>query len=208
MSEMAGVVGRARAIADEVLFPRALEVDGADAVPLEHLDLLAREGFYGLVGPPEHGGMGADFPTMCAVVEALASGCLTTAFVWVQHLGALWRTAACGNASLRDEWLRPMCAGERRAGIALAALRPGPPRLVARPVEGGWVFDGSAPWVTGWGRIDATLTAAMTEDGRVVRALVDARDGAYPRESAEAREGATISARRLRVVAANASGTV
>ena len=51
---------------------------------------------------------------------------------------------------LADEWLAPMCRGERRAGIALAgrlAVRPG---LQAQAVEGGWLFSGAAPWVTGY----------------------------------------------------------
>jgi hypothetical protein len=36
------------------------------------------------------GGLEADFGDICAVAERLASGCLTTTFVWVQHLGAVF----------------------------------------------------------------------------------------------------------------------
>lgn len=80
-----GLVERARDIAGTVLFPAALDVDASPRVPSGHLDLLAREGFYGLAVPAEAGGAGADYPTLCLVAEAFASGCLTTAFVWIQH---------------------------------------------------------------------------------------------------------------------------
>jgi alkylation response protein AidB-like acyl-CoA dehydrogenase len=77
------VVETAQRLADEVLFPAALATDAADAVPVELLDALAEAGLSGLAGPTAAGGLDADFSTVCTVVEALASGCLTTAFVWV-----------------------------------------------------------------------------------------------------------------------------
>jgi 23S rRNA (uracil1939-C5)-methyltransferase len=39
----------------------------------------------------------------------------------------------------------------------LAGERPGPPELSATTTAGGLVLHGAAPWVTGWGRIDAVL---------------------------------------------------
>jgi hypothetical protein len=60
-------VGTAQALADEVLFPAALETDAADVVPVRLLDALADAGLYGV-------GAETDFATVCAVQEALASG--------------------------------------------------------------------------------------------------------------------------------------
>ena len=190
------VVETAQRLADEVLFPAALATDAADAVPVELLDALAGAGLYGLAGPVSAGGLDADFETVCAVVEALASGCLTTAFVWVQHIGAVLAVASSENTVLRDEWLAPLCRGERRTGLALGGAVPGPARLIARETDGGWAFDGSSPFVSGWGRIDVVHTAARTDDGRVVWALVDAR------------EDATFEVDRLELAALNATATV
>ena len=75
---------------------------------------------------------------------------------------------------MRD-WTAALSRGERRAGLAGAAV-PGPAQLVARETADGWNFDGVAPFGSGWGRIDAAHTAARTKDGRVVWALVDARE--------------------------------
>ena len=47
----------ARELATEVLAPAAMRVEASERVPPEHLDLLAAEGFYGLAGPREAGGL-------------------------------------------------------------------------------------------------------------------------------------------------------
>jgi alkylation response protein AidB-like acyl-CoA dehydrogenase len=193
---MEPIVERARAIADHVLFPTAMVTDAADLLPVSHLDLLAHEGFYGIAGPSDVGGMDVDPSTTAAVVESLASGCLTTTFVWLQHRNPVRAVAASQTPGLRDRWLAPLCRGERRAGIALAGNRPGPPILRAtRTAAGDVLLDGEAPWVSGWGLVDVVLVTARIDDA-VVSMLVDPRDAP------------TLQVEHLRLVGANASGTV
>lgn len=169
------VIRQAREIADELLFPRALETDASDIVPKENLDALADAGLYGVIGPPEAGGLGAGFDTFLEVIEVLAGGCLSTAFIWIQHHGVLRAAATSSTRGLRERWLGPMCRGEVRAGIALAGLLAGPARVAARRVDLGWTFTGTAPWVTGLGRIDVIQVAGLDGAGGVVFGLVDAR---------------------------------
>jgi alkylation response protein AidB-like acyl-CoA dehydrogenase len=189
------VLTTAERLADEVLFPAALATDTADTVPVDLLDTLAEAGLYGLSGPVSAGGLDADFPTACSVVEKLASGCLTTTFVWVQHLGAVIAAAGSDNAAIRD-WVSPLCRGQRRAGLALGGAIAGRPLLRARETENGWTFTGTSPYVSGWNRIDVIHTAARTDDGRLVWALIDAR------------ESATLMVERLTLVALTATATV
>ena len=189
------VLTAAQRLADEVLFPAALATDMADAVPVDLLDALAEAGLYGLSGPASAGGVDADFPTVCSVVEELASGCLTTTFVWVQHLGAVIAAAGSDNAAIR-EWVSPLCRGQRRAGLALGGAIPGRPLLRAREAENGWTFTGTSPYVSGWDRVDVIHTAARTDDERLVWALIDAR------------ESATLIVERLTLVGLNATATV
>jgi alkylation response protein AidB-like acyl-CoA dehydrogenase len=190
----AAILERARRIADEVLFPAAMAVDGADRVPAGHLDLLASEGFYGLAGPASCGGLDASPATAHRVIETLASGCLTTAFVWLQHHGAV--RAARADPALGDRWLRPLCGGARRAGLALGGALPGPPLLRASAVHGGYLLDGVSPWVTGWDMIDTLHAAARDQQGNVVTALLDVTGAP------------ALSAEPLRMVAVTASSTV
>jgi alkylation response protein AidB-like acyl-CoA dehydrogenase len=195
VSEPVSIVGIAHRLADEVLFPAALATDAAETVPVELLDALAAAGLYGLTGPASAGGLDADFMAVCGVVEALASGCLTTTFVWAQHIGAVIAAASSENEAI-GEWVAPLCSGERRAGLALGGAVAGPPMLEARETKDGWVFTGASPFVSGWGRIDVIHTAARTDDGRLVWAFVDAK------------ETETLGVQRLELVALNATATV
>jgi hypothetical protein len=166
----------ARRIADDVLFPAALAVDAGDPVLGSHLDLLAEKGFYGLAAPepPATPDLLPGTSFVGRVVEILASGCLTTALVWGQHHSAVMAAARTSNEAIRDTYLAAMASGRCRAGLAGTTARPGPALLRATPVDGGWIFDGLAPWVTGWGMIDIVHAVGRDERDMVVWALLDA----------------------------------
>lgn len=188
-------VAIAEELAEQVLFPAALTTDRAELVPIENLDALASAGLYGMFGPVELGGMGADLVTASATVERISSGCLTTALVWLQHHG-LVGNLLLGAGPLRDAWLGELCTGERRAGIVFAGLLPGPSSLHATPDDGGWIIDGRAPWVSGWGRIDTLQVAARGPDDTVVTVAFGDLD--LP----------GLTARRHKLAVLDASGTV
>ena len=181
-------VDAAREFADEVLFPTANEIDALPVIPRQRLDLLAEHGWYGLSAPAA----GLERHEAWPVMEAFAGGCLTTTFVWMQHLGAP-PACAFGPEHLRS-WVAPLASGERRSTVVFAGLLPHAP-LKARPADGGWILDGYAPWVSAWGLVDVILVAARTPDDDVVWLLVDASaDG--------------LEATPHRLLAVNASATV
>ncbi len=189
------VVETARRLADEVLFPRANDVDRSGSIPEAQLDALAEAGLYGLFSPVECGGLGLDRPTIELVQETLAGGCLTTAFIWTQHAGPA-RASAASAGAMRDRWASLLAGGSAKGGVAFAhLLRPGEPLIIAEPQGGEWIFTGTAPFVTGWGNVDVVLTAARHGDD-VVWAMIDAE------------ESTTLSARRLRLTAVDSSVTV
>jgi alkylation response protein AidB-like acyl-CoA dehydrogenase len=189
------IVRKAQEIADAVLFPAALATERSELAGRALLDVLAEAGLYGIDGPPEYGGLDTDVATHSAVVEALASGCLTTTFIWNQHHTPVRTVRASKDEALRAEWLPRLCSGSVRSGVALGGTRAGLPQLKAREIEGGWLLDGVIPFQTGWGRIDVILVTARTDDGRVVRGLIDAA------------ESPSLQRRPLALIAANASGT-
>ena len=165
----------ARAVADQILFPAAAQVDQSALVPRGHLRALGAAGLHGLYGPADVG-IGADQVSARPVMEAVSGGCGATSFVWQQHHGALRRLAA-GDGPARERWLAPACSGEVMAGIGFAYLRrPGPPLVRATPVGDGWRLDGRAPWITGWGLVDILVIMARTEDDRVVTVAFDRLD--------------------------------
>lgn len=154
----------------------APDVDRAETVPLEHLNLLADLGLYGAFAPVAEGGLGFGLKELCAVAEELAAACLASTFVWIQHLRLL-ASVLDGSASellatMKDRVVR----GEVKGGVALAGLLPGPPRLSATPALEGWTLHGSAPWVSGWGIVDELFVAARGPDNTIVNALVTPRN--------------------------------
>ena len=197
---MASMLERAGAIADDVLFPAALDVDAAGVIPRSHFDLLAEEGFYGLAGQPEHSGIKVDFPSLVSILETLCGGCLTTTFTWIQHHSVVRGLTGTRNVDLQEKYLSAAIRGEVRGGVAFAGAIPRPPRLWATATEGGWLLNGEAPFVSGWGIIDVLLIAARDTaggpQGAIVSGLVDAVAG----------EGITVE--ELRLIAAQGSNTV
>lgn len=184
------LVESAQSLAEELLFPAALDVDVAPFVPQAHFDRIAAAGLYGLEAAE------IDPVDRHLVVESLASGCMSTAFVWIQHHRALRWILDSADPRIRERWLDSLYSGQAKAGLALGGVRPPVPSLIAQRVSGGWVMDGSVPWVTGWGMIDVLFIGAVAEEDSQVWALID------PRASTG------ITAQPLSLVAANSSGTV
>lgn len=197
---MAGMLERAGAIADDVLFPAALDVDAEGVIPRSHFDLLAEEGFYGLAARPEHSGIEIDFPSFVSILETLCGGCLTTTFTWIQHHSVVRGLTGTRNVDLQEKYLGAAIRGEMRGGVAFAGAIPQPPRLWATATEGGWLLNGEAPLVSGWGIIDVLLIAARDTaggpQGTIVSGLV------------EAAAGGGITAKELWLIAAQGSNTV
>ncbi|MGH3764352.1 MAG: acyl-CoA dehydrogenase family protein [Pseudonocardiaceae bacterium] len=194
---------RAHTIAEEVLFPAAIEVDALGMIPRSHFDLLAEEGFYGLAAGPEHGGIEVDIPSLVGILETLVSGCLATTFTWMQHHGVVRGLAGTANTELRDKYFGAAIRGELRGGVAYAGAIPQPPRLWATATGGGWLLNGAAPLVTGWGIVDVlqvsarnTAIRAGESAGTIISGLVDAA------------AGAGIAVEEFRMVAAQGSNTV
>jgi alkylation response protein AidB-like acyl-CoA dehydrogenase len=190
------IVQVAQGVADDVLFPAALATEASDAVPRELLDALAQAGLYGLPAPASVGGFDADLLTMCAVLEALSSGCLSTAFLWMQHVGLVRALSVTDNAELAARWLGPLARGEIRAGLALGGALPRPALRVQPDGGGGWRLDGVSPFVSGWGLVDVLHVAARTPDDEIAWLLV------------EVTEGPALRAERIRLAALDATATV
>ena len=187
------MVERARRFADDRLFAESLRTDVSAVPPTHLLDEMRDHGFYGIFSPVEVGGSGLTAPERHLVIEALAGGCLTSTFIWQQHGAAAAATAGCAGDAAR--YAPELASGRLRAGVAFAhLLRPGAPSLVATPSVDGWILEGVAPYVTGWGHVDLVLVAARHET-EIVWVLVDG----------VATE--TVSTERLRLLAVDGSST-
>ncbi|MGI8808324.1 MAG: acyl-CoA dehydrogenase family protein [Acidimicrobiales bacterium] len=178
-SASARPVAAARSLAAELLAPAAEATDRAAIVPPDHLRALARAGLCGLFCPPT-----ASLAATREIFEVLAGACGVTFFVWVQHHAPVRMLAGSPNEALRRRHLDDLCTGRVLGGVAFAYLRrPGPAAVVARPVAGGYVIDGEAPWVTSWGLAGLYSVAARLGD-EVIYVVVEGAQSEALRPSA------------------------
>lgn len=82
---MSDYVDQLQRIIDEVVVPRAVEVDATAAFPREALEALGRVGILGLVVSTGIGGGGQGLRQAADVIRRLAGACGSTAMVVLMH---------------------------------------------------------------------------------------------------------------------------
>ncbi|MET8829230.1 acyl-CoA dehydrogenase family protein [Streptomyces sp. NPDC004610] len=195
------LVDRARRLAHDLLAPQAQRVDRTE-VPPSHLAAIRESGVLGVSAPVAYGGAGAPDAVAREIAEILAGACCATWFVQTQHHTPV-RLLARSDAPVRERLLRPLATGELLAGIAYAHVRAYPRVPVRATAErGGWRFDGTVPWYTGWGLNEVMLLAGISEGdagAEVVLAFADAREQPGMRASEPLRLAALTAARTVAV---------
>ncbi|WP_432042307.1 acyl-CoA dehydrogenase family protein [Streptomyces cadmiisoli] len=190
------LVARARRLADDLLVPHAEQVD-QEGVPGSHVEAVKRSGLLGLGAPVEYGGSAAPVAVFRETEEILAGACCSTWFVQTQHHRPV-KLLTESELPVRDRLLRPLATGELLAGIAYTHLRAFP-RVPVRavPDRGGWRFDGTVSWYTGWGLNDVMVLAGVTDEDEVVFVCAEAREQPGLRPSPPLRLAALMAARTV-----------
>ena len=121
------------------------EAERQRRVPQETVERLDAIGLYSLTTPPRFGG--ADFTAreLFSIYEALGSGCGATAWtVWASTGGNMW------SAAFPEHVVKPIFQipwiGNRTCAVGGSTRRLAG---TARPVEGGWMVNGSWAFATG-----------------------------------------------------------
>lgn len=155
----------------EVTAPLVLLAERADreAVwPTASWGILGRGGVLAWSIPSELGGSGLSTLDQMRGNEALASACLTTAFLLSQREAAI-RWILKGPETIRQRFLPDAARGQSYLTIGISQLTTSrqhcAPALVAKPVEGGFQLDGVIPWVTGALGARAVIAGAVIENG-------------------------------------------
>ncbi len=161
-------------LAGQVLRPAMLDTDRS-SVPASHIRLLRQAGALNHTASKRFGGAGLGKDEERLIHEYLAGACLNTWLVWAQHSGLAARVeAALDGAKPGHPLIGGLLRGELLAGAALRDVRRYPGRYIAAErSDGGWRFNGTVSWVSGWGLNSALLTAAVDPHrAQVVLALV------------------------------------
>jgi len=193
------LVARVRRYADDVLRPSALRTD-REGVTARRIAELADLGLLNHLAPPQYGGQVVDRGVDRRLHEIVAGACFNTWLVWAQHAplaGRLSEALAQGRPlpAVAERVLR----GEILLGAGISDVRRYPDHhIAATRVPGGWTFDGTISWVSGWG-LSSALTVAAVERATetVVTALVVVGD--RTRVAAPLRLAAVAGSRTERV---------
>ncbi len=121
----------------------------------ENVADLAEAGLMGMTLPTHLGGKGASWLDTIEVVEEIAKACTLTARIVVEaNMGGISAIMAYGTPA-QQEFVAPyvlagdkpaICITEPKAGSAASQMQ-----TTARPVEGGYLLNGTKHWITGGG---------------------------------------------------------
>ena len=164
-----------REFAEDVVAPRAAEMDERHELPMDIVKQMAELGLFGLPFPEEYGGQGADFLSLCLAIEELARIDSSIAITLEAAVGLGANPIyADGTEEQKQRWLVPMARGEILGSFGLTepggGSDAGATRTTARLVNGEWVINGSKAFITNSGtpisRV-CTITAVtgQAEDG-------------------------------------------
>lgn len=161
---------RARALATEVIAPRAAEVDRSEQYPWDNVAALKAAGFFGMTVPRAYGGAGLGYLDVVPVIEEIAKACGVSGRIVVEaNMGAIGAIMAYGSeaqkrlaADLVLDGDKPaICITEPDAGSAASEMTTRADRQGGR-----YVLNGSKHWITGGGVSRLHLIfARVFEDG-------------------------------------------
>jgi short-chain 2-methylacyl-CoA dehydrogenase len=165
-----------REFAEDVIAPRAEEMDRREELPLDIVKQMGEMGLFGLPFPEEYGGQGADFLTFCLAVEELARVDSSMAITLEAAVGLGANPIhAFGTEDQKQRWLAPMCRGEILGAFGLTepggGSDAGSTKTTARLENGQWVINGSKAFITNSGTpmskvCTITAVTGQTADGR------------------------------------------
>jgi alkylation response protein AidB-like acyl-CoA dehydrogenase len=161
----------ARKFADEVIAPRAEEMEATGEYPYDIMDRMAGLGMMGIPFPPQYGGSGGDWVGMHLCIEEISRADVTlgglldvTTSVVGQELFVF------GSEAQKRKWLVPMAQGRQIGAFGLTEPGAGSDAAATRTtavLEGdAWVINGTKQFITNIGLDNASIViiTARTKD--------------------------------------------
>jgi alkylation response protein AidB-like acyl-CoA dehydrogenase len=166
-------------IVNDIIAPRAAEIDRTGAFPREALQALSAAGLLGLISAQEVGGWGEGHRAATLVMERVARECASTSMVLCMHFAAAAVIEAHGPRDVREA----IAAGKHVSSLAFSEAGSRShfwtPVSSATPVAGnGHVqLDALKSWVTSAGQVDSYVWSSkpLAAEGASTIWLVPAR---------------------------------
>ena len=170
MSDVAEILQSAEDYLMNEVKPRANDIDGDPEMLREALRGLCERELMAIRRPAEFGGPGLDEMSFRCYQESVARASGSLAFLQTQHQSAVSMINKGDNEGLKQRMLPKMGDGTLLCGIGFSQLRrPGDPMMKAEPTaDGGYVLNGTVPWVTGHTFYHEFLIGATLPSGEAV----------------------------------------
>ncbi|MCT9097930.1 acyl-CoA dehydrogenase family protein [Haloarchaeobius sp. HME9146] len=169
------LAARARAFVEEYVIPVEREHLGGPAVDEETIAALrekAREhDVYAPQMPEEYGGLGLDFRDVLPLFEEAGRSLLGPSAMRVAapDEGNMHTLELVGTEEQKEEWLRPLVAGEIRSAFSMTEPHDGggsDPKMIRTTAEKDgdeWVINGHKWWTTQGSEADVLIVMARTD---------------------------------------------
>jgi len=191
-----------RRFAEEVVRPRAKEIDASGEFPRGFFDQAGELGLAGVAVPEEYGGAGMDVISYCLVIEEISRICATSGVILsVNNSLVCDPILAFGTEEQKQEILAPLASGQKLgcfgltepgAGSDAAALR-----TTAERDGDDYVINGNKVFITNGTHADVALVFASTDMEKkhkgITAFLVDADTPGYSHGTHEEKLGVNAS---------------
>ena len=115
-----------RKFSEEVVAPRARELDETETFPHEAVKQMAELGLLGLPYPEKYGGAGMDTLAYAIAVEEVARVCASTAITLAAHVSlGCGPVYGAGSEAQKQRFLVPMAKGEALGAFGLTEANAG-----------------------------------------------------------------------------------
>jgi 3-sulfinopropanoyl-CoA desulfinase len=146
---------RARALAREIIAPRAAEVDRSEQYPWQNVKALCEAGFFGMTIPTQYGGPGLGFLEASLVVDEVAQACGVSGRIVVEaNMGAISAVMHYGTEAQKKLAAELVLSGDKPAiCITEPAAGSAASEMTTRADRKGkgYIVNGSKHWITGGG---------------------------------------------------------
>jgi butyryl-CoA dehydrogenase len=157
-----------RRFAEEVVRPRAKEIDESGEFPRAFFDQAGELGLAGVSVPEEHGGAGMDTVSYCLVIEEISRVCATSGVILsVNNSLVCDPLLKFGTDEQKKEFLEPLASGKKLGCFALtepgAGSDPAGIRTTARRDGDDYVLNGNKIFITNGTDADVALVFASVD---------------------------------------------
>ncbi|MBE9031985.1 acyl-CoA/acyl-ACP dehydrogenase [filamentous cyanobacterium LEGE 11480] len=152
--------------------PQATQLDRDPQALKAAFRLLGEHQLLGLRAPREWGGQDWEATAVYQFIEQSTRYSGALAFLQIQHQRAVQEVAASNNQALKQAYLKQATSGQLGLGVGYSHLRRVKQPISVTQTDGGYIFNGTVPWITGFGIFDYWLLAAELPDGQAVFVLV------------------------------------